>query len=71
METNAVGEHTSHVCEIDNFWWKFDLLFVRSNIREYCVQSGRNQQPIKSTNDSRFGTIAEVAESDSQVQQRH
>ena len=37
MQPNMVGEQTSHVCEIDNFWWKFDLLSVRSNIREYCI----------------------------------
>ena len=36
MQPNAVGEKTSHVCEVDNFWWKFDLLCIRTNIREYC-----------------------------------
>ena len=36
MQPNAVGEKTSHVCEVDNFWWKFDLMSIRTNIREYC-----------------------------------
>ena len=65
MKPNSIGETTSHVCEIDNFWWKFDLLFVRKNIREYCIQTDRNQ-PVKpkfqlgQTTD----TIAEVQEDD-------
>ena len=68
MQPNAVGEKTSHVCEVDNFWWKFDLMFIRQNIREYCNQTGRNQ-PTNST-ESRFGTMADVLyESQSQVEE--
>lgn len=30
-----VGEQTSHLFEIDNFTWRFDIIVLRKDIREY------------------------------------
>lgn len=43
MRPNLVGELTSHICEVDSFWWKFDMRFVRYNILAYNREVNRNQ----------------------------
>ena len=49
-----------HIVEVDNFWWKFDVLVLRNHLREYMRESGLWEG---SSRQSRLGThITETEE---------
>ena len=57
---NSSGESTSHLFEIDNFNWQFDLLHLRTTIREFCEQRDEINNPninIGRINNSEVTTI--------------
>ena len=43
---NMVGEQTSHLFEIDSFSWRFDVLVLRKDLREYQRSRGKAIAPI-------------------------
>ena len=44
MEVQSLDEYgnaraSAHIFEIDNFYWRFDILELRANLRSYCIKS--------------------------------
>jgi len=43
IQKQSNAQTTSHLFEIDSFWWKFDLLYLRQSIQCFNAKSGQGQ----------------------------